>query len=742
MSLRRQQLLLSGLVQGVGFRPHAYRIAVQLDLTGWVQNHPAGVLIEVQGQAVEAFYPELTRTLPPLARINAVQTRLIPVRAQETAFEIIASQPGVARSTIAADTVCCSDCLKELFDPASRYHGYPFLNCTQCGPRFTITRQLPYDRVQTALADFPLCAACLADYHDPANRRYHAQPTACQACGPQLSMPLADIARDLREGKIVAIKGLGGYQLVCDAANEKAVSSLRQRKQRAAKPFALMVLNAHSASQLAELNDTEQALLVSPARPIVLLRKKNHHGLPETLAPGLAHWGVMLPATPLHYLLFHALLDAPRGTTWLESAQPITLVATSANQAGNPLVITEAAADAELSSIADRIVSFNRPIVTRADDSVLRVIYGAPLFIRRARGFVPDSIALPNAIPTTLALGGELKNTVCITRGQEAFISQHLGGLNNRATIEFFHETIAHWTRFLGVSIERVACDLHPDFYTSQWASQLGYPVIPVQHHHAHLAAVAAEHQLNDAALGLVLDGYGYGMDGNAWGGELFQLTAKAARHQGSFFPLPQPGGEQAAREPWRMAAAVLRCLGKDALITKRFALQPQAAMVSQLLQSPLRLPATSSCGRLFDAASALLGVCCRSQYEGQAAMQLESLVTAPKILPNGWYFDENQFNLLPTLAALLDLDPVTGANVFHGSLIAGLADWVSTRAQQSGLNTVLLSGGCFINQILTEGLLRQLQALGLSVYLPQRVPVNDGGLSLGQAWVAGNVDI
>ncbi|MFV0819557.1 carbamoyltransferase HypF [Tatlockia micdadei] len=736
----RLQILIKGQVQGVGFRPHVYRVALRLNLTGWVQNNALGVLIEVQGLSVSSFLAQLLASLPPLAKIKDIETSHIALIDHESSFQIIDShKSGVSGSVISPDTSPCSDCLKELFDPDSRYYQYPFLNCTQCGPRFSITRELPYDRCQTSMSEFPLCLACKQDYSSPTNRRYHAQPTACKNCGPELSVPIQAIAEALRAGKIIALKGVGGYQLLCDARNKSAIQRLRQKKYREAKPLALMVLNCISAEELVLISTEEKEVLVSPARPIVLLKKKQEV-LPKLVAPHLSCLGIMLPSSPLLYLLFHALAGFPEGLGWLESIHPWALIATSANIAGNPLLIADEKANDELVAIADLIVSYNRQILTRVDDSVLRIINHSPHFVRRARGFSPISIQLPASIPSTLALGGHLKNTFCITRGNEAFVSQHIGSMTNKETIDFFHESLTHWMRFLDVKIERVACDLHPDFYTTHFASQYNLPVIAVQHHHAHLASVVAEHQIMEPALGLALDGYGYGWDGKAWGGELFLLKKGAqAQRLAHFYPIPQPGGERAVHETWRMAAAVLHCLNRDEEIIQRFAEQSQVFGVARLLKTNPSLPTTSSCGRLFDAASALLNVNTLSHYEGQAPMQLESLVTSPEVFASGWTFTQEQFNFLPTMLQLLQMKPKEGANLFHGTLIAGLADWILFYAKKTSINLVLLSGGCFLNQVLTEGLTKQLENHGLKVYLPQQLPANDGGISLGQVWIGGN---
>lgn len=728
MKLERLQILITGLVQGVGFRPHVYQLASLHELSGWVQNISTGVLIEIQGVATASFLTNLTDSCPPLARIDSIQTKNVPLIHDENAFKIIQSHSGESRTMISPDVSICDDCLDELFDPQSRYYHYPFLNCTQCGPRLTITRNLPYDREQTSMNTFVMCSACHDDYQNPDNRRYHAQPTACTNCGPQLSSNIEVIAQAIRDGKIIALKGLGGYQLICDARNDKAIDTLRQRKQRKAKPFALMIANIDSASSIVKINDKERQLLMSPARPIVLLEQCDET-LPKSLAPNLSHLGIMLPSTPLHYLLFNEL----------KKMQVSILVVTSANLGGEPLLIDDIDAKEKLVSIADLTVSYNRQILTRVDDSVMQIMNHATMFIRRARGFAPQRIKLPYSIPSTLALGGHLKNTFCITRDDEAFVSQHLGSLTNKSTIEFFHESLTHWLEILDANIERVACDLHPDFYTTQFAHNYNLPVIAVQHHHAHLASAACEHHILEPALGLALDGFGYGLDGTAWGGELMLFDNNHFQRLGSLLPLPAPGGDIAVREPWRMAASILQKLNLNHCIVERFAAQTQALNLANLLKTNVSaMPLTSSCGRLFDAASALLDINHISSYEGQAALQLESLVTELVVLPNGWYVDNEQFNLLPTFQYLLDVNPVIGANVFHGTLIAGLTAWLAETATKVSTNVIVLSGGCFLNKVLTEGLYRGLTQRGFKVYLPVQLPPNDGGLSLGQAWVAG----
>lgn len=725
--LKRCQYLLRGQVQGVGLRPAVYRIATRLGFTGTVKNTASGVVIEVQGDDPSLFLAELRNHLPPLARLDYVESMLLPMDASEQVFNILASSlsPGT-HSYIPPDTALCKACLEELVNPNSHYYQYPFINCTECGPRFSITEQLPYDRCQTSMAVFPWCPACATDYANPNNRRYHAEPIACAQCGPHLSADIQAIAQTIQSGQIVAIKGLGGYQLCVDSLQASAVERLRTRKQRSAKPFALMVHDLATAREIAIMSQEEEQQLMSAARPIVLLRRR--HGpikVADNVAPGLAHWGLMLPSTPVHHLLFQAL---PR--------QSVLLV-TSANVAGAPLIYQEEEAIRQLVTIADCMVHYNRAIITPVDDSVLRVVAGKTVFIRRARGYVPEPIVLSQELPCTLALGGHLKNTFCLTRGKEAFVSQHIGNLTQAATIQSFHACLNHWQRLLGVTAERIVCDRHPDFYTTQLSDRYALPVIRIQHHHAHLAAVMAEHHLADPVIGLALDGYGYGENGEAWGGELFVMQNNACQRIGHLSPLPMVGGESVVRQPWRMAAAVLHQLNRSSLISQRFAQQPHVQAIEQLLAQSRQFPVTTSAGRWFDAASALLNVCPVSEYEGHAAAMLESQVTELMMMPKGWQLHGNQLDLLPVFEALLDCDSVEGANLFHGTLIAALTDWVSVAVRDHAIKTIVLGGGCFVNSVLLEGLNQALTTLGLKVFWSNRVPVNDGGLALGQAWAS-----
>ncbi len=770
--LQRHALRVRGAVQGVGFRPFVYRIALEEGLQGWVLNDAEGVLIEAQGpaDALDRFAKRLRSDAPPLARVLSVQVdalAALDTGSEAAGFCILASRGGSARVTTAIppDTATCADCLAELFAPADRRHRYAFINCTQCGPRYTLTRRLPYDRAMTSMAVFPLCPACQREYSSPADRRFHAEPNACPVCGPQLALvdaqgrplaadgddPIAATLALLRAGRIVAVKGLGGFHLACDARNADTVARLRQRKQREAKPFAVMAANAASARAWVPVDNTEEGQLRAAERAIVLLRR--HAAAADALpgiAPGLHTLGVMLPCTPIQFLLFHEAAGRPVGTAWLDTPQDLLLVMTSANPGGEPLVKDNTEALQRLQGIADAWLLHDRDIVARCDDSLLRITAsGAPQFIRRARGWTPRPIQLACAGPSVLATGGWLKNTVCITRGDEAFLSPHIGSLDNAATCEALVEMTAHLCGVLDVQPQAVAHDLHPDFFSTRHALALaaarGLPAFAVQHHHAHIAAVAAEHGVTVALLGLALDGVGLGSDDAAWGGELLRVDTTGFERLGHFTPLALPGGDAAAREPWRLAAAALHRLGRGHEIETRYGHRRAAVAVHQMLDRGLRCPPTSSAGRWFDAAAALLGAGETSQFEGQAPMRLEALAAGGMatlsagdgaglvtLQPDG------TLDPTPLLARLADEEHgAHGAALFHQALADGLARWVGQAAAQTGLSTVALGGGCFLNALLTALLLPRLQALGLHVLQARQAPPNDGGLALGQAWVA-----
>ncbi len=736
----RLRIRVRGQVQGVGFRPHVHALARRFGLTGWVLNDPQGVLIEVQGADPAAFRTALSEEAPPLARIDAVDCETVTPLPGEDGFAIRHSESAGAIATgIGPDAAVCPDCLAELFDPADRRHRYAFLNCTHCGPRYTITRRLPYDRPQTAMAGFPLCPHCMGEYKDPADRRFHAQPTACPACGPRLSHPPEDILAALRDGRIVAIKGLGGFHLACDATRADAVERLRRVKQRNGKPFALMVANAESAARHVRMDADERRLLEGVTRPIVLLRRrKDAPELAPDIAPGLAWLGVMLPYTPLHYLLFHEAAGRPDGTAWLRRPQELTLVMTSANPGGEPLAIGNEEARERLAGIADLIVDHDRDIVIRADDSVVRKLGGVPAFLRRGRGHVPEPIRLARPVPSILAVGGHLKATVCVTRGDEAFLSQHIGDLDNAATLDFLEESVAHLLHILGVEPVAVAHDKHPDFQSTRFAEGTGLPSVAVQHHHAHVAAVMAEHRVEGPALGLALDGFGLGEGGGAWGGEMLLVDGLRWERLGSLAPLAQPGGDLAARQPWRMAASALVRMGRADEIVPRFAGHGPAEGVRRMIERGINAPLTSSCGRWFDAACGLLGVRAMAGFEGEAPMALESLVRRPQVAEGAWRIEGGELDLTPLLERLLSAtDAVEGAELFHGTLAAALVDWTLPVLRARGLDRVVLSGGCLMNAVLAEELIAGFRSARVEPLLPRLAPANDGGLSLGQAWAA-----
>ena len=763
VDIERRAIRVRGTVQGVGFRPFVYRLAQDLGLSGWIRNDADGVSIEVEGPApkLASFERRLQADAPALARVDALQGAARACLERDCGFRILASRAGAVTTSIPPDSCTCDDCLRELLDPADRRHRYAFINCTQCGPRYTLTRRLPYDRAQTSMASFPQCPLCAREYADPASRRFHAEPNACPVCGPTLAFadargraqagdPIASTLRMLRAGGIVAVKGLGGFHLACDARNAAAVSRLRERKHREEKPFAVMAANAASAGLWVDVGVAGRALLESRERPIVLLPMRP--GSAQRLAgvaPGLDVLGVMLPCTPIQFLLFHEAADRPSGVAWLGDAHELLLVMTSANPGGEPLVTANDEALARLDGIADAFLLHDRDIVARCDDSVLRIgAGGAPQFVRRARGWTPVAVKLPRTGPSVLATGAWLKNTVCVTRGDEAFLSPHVGDLDNAATCGAMVDAVQHLCDVLDVRPQAVAHDLHPDFFSTRFALDFAadrvLPAHAVQHHHAHVAAVAAEHGVEGPVLGLALDGVGLGDDGAAWGGELLEVDGGAYRRIGHLSTLAMPGGDAAAREPWRMAAAALHRLGRSAQIEPRFGGRRASAAVASMLVRDLRCPRTSSMGRWFDAAAALLGVRETSAYEGQAPMLLEAIARGTcdaserdleelvPVLPDG------SLDPTPLVARLADApDAPRGAVLFHRAIAAGLARWVAAGAERTGLRTVALGGGCFLNVLLTALLVERLEGLGLRVLEAQRAPPNDGGIALGQAWIA-----
>jgi hydrogenase maturation protein HypF len=731
----RLRMRVRGAVQGVGFRPFVHGLAREFELDGFVRNDAEGVLLEVEGERVNEFVDALRREPPPLARIDRIELRRVPPKSMR-GFSIEPSADGRTATRIVPDAAVCESCLDDLFDPDSRFYLYPFVNCTHCGPRYTLTRRLPYDRPQTSMAGFPMCDACARDYRDPLSRRFHAQPIACPRCGPKLDSSIGDIVALLRAGGLVALKGIGGYHLICDARNERAVTELRRRKGRDAKPFAVMAANIASAQRIGAFGADERALLQSTARPIVVVDKARD--LARSLAPGLSRIGVVLPYAPVHHLLFHAAAGSPKDRAWRDAPQDFAFVATSANPSGEPLITDDDEAREKLKGIADLVVGHDRAILARADDSVMTMIDGAPAFLRRARGFVPEPIELSGDGPDVLALGAHLKTTVTVTRGREAFVSTHIGALTDRATIAFHEETALRMLDILDARPDIVACDLHPDLITTRMAEARGLPVFRAQHHAAHIAAIAAEHKIDGPLLGAALDGHGYGDDGGAWGGELMLIEKGCWRRVGHLTPLLLPGGDRAARAPWRMGVAVLARLGRGVEAAARFPRTPLAADVARLAAAP-GAAQTTSLGRVFDAAAAILGVRLEQQYEGQAAMELEALCKAPRALAGGFSIENDMLDLAPLFRALLDqrLSAREGADLFHGTLIEALAAWIGGAARRLDQTRVALGGGCLMNAALAEGVSRRLREQGIEPLLARKIPCNDGGLSLGQAFLA-----
>jgi hydrogenase maturation protein HypF len=704
--VERRRFRIVGVVQGVGFRPFVYGLARSHGLTGFVLNDGAGVVVEAEGEpaALDDFAGALRSKAPSLSRVESITAEALPA-AGDAAFTIEASAATGRSALIPADVATCGDCLRELFDPADRRYRYPFVNCTQCGPRFTIVRAVPYDRPNTTMAEFPLCAECRREYENPADRRFHAEPVCCPTCGPRLSLPLEEAVQLLRNGAILAVKGLGGWHLACDAADEGAVSRLRARKHREDKPFALMTPRPEP---LAEIDDAERALLESRERPIVLLRRRAGAPVAPSVAPGNPWLGVMLPYTPLHHLLLAHFGGA--------------LVMTSGNRSDEPIAFDDADARERLGGIADAFLGHDRPIHRRCEDSVVRGAFP----IRRSRGFAPGGLPLPVvARRPVLATGAELKSTFCVARGSDAFLSPHLGDLDTELAYEAFRTDVELYLAMLDVEASTIAHDLHPEYLSTKWALEQDAELVGVQHHHAHAAACLAEHGERGPALALVFDGTGYGTDGTLWGGELLRCDLTGFERLAHLEPVPLPGGAAAIREPWRMAAVHLERAG----LAVPFARWPA---VRQSLR--VNAPLSSGMGRLFDAAAALLGLRDEVTFEGQAAIELELLAGDADAEPYEWSFGDGT-----RLIARVHDDFAAGrpaaeiAAAFHETIAAAAA----AACAEAGDGTVVLSGGTFQNLRLLSSTRRRLDALGFRVLAHRLVPPNDGGVSYGQAAVA-----
>ncbi len=748
-----RRIEIRGTVQGVGMRPFVYRLARALGVRGRVRNDARGVTVEAFAEAatLDDFQRRLAAERPPAATFDEVRAQAIAPEA--VADFVIASSQGAdeRRVSIPPDLATCPACLAEVRDPGNRRHRYPFANCTDCGPRFTIARDVPYDRAATTMAPFRLCPDCRREYEDPGDRRFHAEPNACPACGPRLSAkaasgeptagdPLAAAAAALREGRVVAVKGLGGFHLACDATSPEAVRRLRRRKRREEKPLAVMARDLPEAERLAVLSGAERELLLSVERPIVLARRHQGAGLAPEVAPDSPLVGLMLPYTPLHHLLLEA------------AGRP--LVMTSGNLSEEPIAFRDEEALRRLGAVADLFLVHDREIETRADDSVARLVAGRPVVLRRSRGFVPRPVAVrrPFARPV-LACGAHLKNTFCLGAGDQATLGPHIGDLSNLETYDSLAQAVERMERFLRVRPEVVACDLHPLYLSTRYAREraaaLGAPLVPVQHHHAHLAAAMAEHGLDGPVLGLAWDGTGYGPDGAAWGGELLLADARGYRRLATFRPMALAGGEKAIREPWRVALAALDdAFGGDPPLGRLPLFQGVAAgrveLVRQMIRSGVNAPPAHGAGRLFDVAGAVCLGRGLSRFEGQVAMALDNAADPAERGRYPFEVDRSaapwQLDWRPLLRALVDdllagTGPAAAAARFHESLASAAGELVRAAAGLHGRMPVVLSGGCFQNARLAEGVLGSLE--GFEVYLHQRVPPGDGGLALGQALVA-----
>ena len=756
-------VVVRGVVQGVGFRPFVYRLALEEGLAGFIGNDTDGVTIEIEGPAgqVDAFLGRLRAETPPLARIDSVAVRDLAATG-EAGFRIVASEVlGRVSTGIPADAATCPDCLRELLDAADRRYRYPFLNCTNCGPRFTITRRIPYDRPQTSMAKFRMCAACQAEYDDPGNRRFHAQPNACWECGPRVWLVGADgaeIAVDdavaaaidrLAAGEIMAIKGVGGFHLGVDASNEAAVMRLRERKQRYGKPLAVMVKDVEAARAACALTAQDEALLTTAARPIVLARKKDDGGIADGVAPGIPWLGVFLPYAPLQHLLF-------------ADGRLRTLVMTSANLSEEPIAIDNEEARARLGGIADAFLMHDREILQRCDDSVAAVVDGAPQLIRRARGFVPLGVELPPGLhleaPPLLAVGGHLKNVFALARGRHVYQSQHLGDLENLTGLEFFRESLEHLMRTFEIEPETVVHDLHPGYlsttWAKEWARERGLRLIAVQHHHAHVAGCMAEHGLDGPVIGLALDGTGYGTDGRIWGGEVLVCRLDGFERFAHLEYVPMPGGEAAIWEPWRMALGHLSAAGFDVGSAEVLGLvaakDAEVRVLRRMMERGVNAPLTSSLGRLFDAAAAVMLGRRVVDYEAQAAIELEGLAVdegdetgyAMEMTGGDWAAREPMRICAGPLWRVLVEDLRAGvskariAGRFHAGVAAGFVKAAVLARAATGLGQVALSGGCMHNRRLARLLRVGLEAEGFEVYQHAQVSPGDGGLSYGQAVV------
>jgi hydrogenase maturation protein HypF len=775
LEIQRLRLVLRGTVQGVGFRPFVYRLATEMGLNGWVNNSSQGVFIEIEGtpSQLREFRRRLETEKPSLASIQSLEASVLDSKGYVD-FQIQPSQPGEKTALIMPDIATCPECRKEVFDPANRRFRYPFTNCTHCGPRYSILERLPYDRANTTMHRFTLCPACQAEYEDPRNRRFHAQPNACAVCGPHLELwdaagrPLAQrdaalllTANAIRDGAVVAFKGLGGFQLLTDARNEAAVATLRQRKQREEKPLALMFPSLEMVRDFCDVSEIEQQLLASPECPIVLLRRRANADIPsrkwsiaEEVAPRNPNLGIMLPYTPLHHLLL-AELGFP-------------IVATSGNRSDEPMCLDESEARQRLGGIADVFLVHDRPIARQVDDSIVRVMVDRELVLRRARGFAPLPVHFKDPLPPILAVGAHLKNAVATSVRSEVFISQHIGDLETAEATTAFERVVRDFQQLHELKPGTVACDVHPDYRSTIYARQMGLPVVPVQHHYAHVLSCMAENELAPPILGVAWDGTGYGLDGTIWGGEFLSVTEDGFIRIARFRRFPLPGGDKAIKEPRRVALGLLfEMLGGSAfnlreLMPVQAFSPPERDILKSMLEKQAHSPQTSSVGRLFDAVASLIGLRQTIRFEGQAAMELEFAldgIESEALYPVSFANerargDELQRTEIPASAGdprarmVIDWEPMIWAilddvrgGVSPGMISARfhntLAEIIAAVARQLGEDRVVLSGGCFQNRYLTEHTVQRLRHDGTRAYWHQRIPPNDGGIALGQIMAA-----
>ena len=766
-ALRRLRVVIHGGVQGVGFRPFIYRLATSMDLRGWVLNSAQGVFIEVEGpeERLREFVTRVEREKPAISFIQSLEaTSLDPIGFAN--FEIRESSDGAKTAIVLPDVATCPDCLREISDRADRRYRYPFTNCTNCGPRFSIIEALPYDRPRTTMSGFIMCPECAREYHDPADRRFHAQPNACPVCGPHLELwkrdgtitavrdaALLETADAVRRGHIVAVKGLGGFHLICDARNDAAVRELRLRKRREEKPFALMFPSLESVESFCEVSADEERLLRSPASPIVLLRRrKNAPPLSTALAPGNPYLGAMLPYTPLHQLLL------------VELGFPV--VATSGNLSEEPICTDERDALKRLHNIADVFLVHNRPIARHVDDSVARIVAGRELVLRRARGFAPLPVSVKGDLPQIIAVGAHQKNAIAASVGQQVFVSQHIGDLETAASLHAFERVVAAFRQMYELAPERIACDMHPAYMSTQYARRQNGITFPVQHHYAHVLSCMAENELEPPVLGISWDGSGFGLDGTVWGGEFLHVTAGGMRRAAHFRTFRLPGNEQAVREPRRAALSVLyETFGDETwtlnLPTVTAFTAAELRVLRSMLECGLNAPVTSSAGRLFDAVASIAGIRQVCRHEGQAAMELEFAIDEGRMNAGA----AGVANPSPVQPACSVATRVTNPSPYPFEISALVFDWrpmireivreggspsqISMRfhntlvaagveiARRVGEQKVVLSGGCFQNKYLTERFIAELLAAGFTPYWHQRVPPNDGGIALGQIMAA-----